>query len=375
MTVDTWDPGSHARILNALPEGIYVTDLERRILFWSKGAEAITGWNTAEIVGRSCFDRILAHEDLDGNALCGEDSCPLHRAITHAEPSTLPVLVFARAKNGRRIPVEVSVAPIYGNDGAVIGGIESFRDLSRLMQDLERAQIIQKHAMQSVIPSDPRIEFAVQNIPVEYVSGDFYHIEQVNPDTYAIMLADVTGHGVAAGLYTMQLRSLWEDSRELLLSPSDFLAHMNKRLFELTREDDSFATGFYGILNIAQRQLHYVLAGHPSPFLLRNGTVTPIDGRAPAIGLLPDSQFEPRKLTLQPGDGILLYSDGAIEITDQADKEMGEDALADLVQQNSGQLNNAALQKIIESILTHTRHSAFNDDVTLLSITLQPPQA
>ncbi len=370
MTAETWDPSSHERILNALPDGIYVTDLDRRILFWNKAAQAITGWTPEDIVGKSCFDNILSHEDLHGNALCGEDCCPLHRSIIHGEPTTLPVLVFAHAKGGRRIPVEVSVAPVYDESGTVIGGIESFRDLSPLMQDLERAQMIQQHAMQSEIPSDPRIAFTVRNIPMEYVSGDFYRIEQITPDIYVIMLADVTGHGVAAGLYTMQLRSLWEDSRELLQSPSEFVEHMNEKLFELTREDDSFATGFYGVLDIAKHELKYILAGHPSPFLLRNGNITAIDGREPAIGLLPGMEFQTRELTLQPGDGVLVYSDGAAETTNRNDQELGISGLSNLVKQNGGKLNDTGLQALIESLLDYAGQASFADDVSFLGITL-----
>ena len=62
-----------SEIVDALAEGVYVCDLERRITFWSKSAERITGWPAAEVVGRQCFDSVLCHVDKDGHQLCGED--------------------------------------------------------------------------------------------------------------------------------------------------------------------------------------------------------------------------------------------------------------------------------------------------------------
>ena len=370
MTIEKWGSNTYSLILNSLADGIYVTDLDRKILFWNKSAERVTGWKSEEIVGRSCFDGILSHEDQNGVRLCGSDTCPLHRAIVHAEPSTLPVMVFARTKSGQRIPVEVSIAPVYNDEHEVVGGIESFRDLTPLMTDLERARLIQEHSMRTELPSDPRIAFSAHNVPMQYVSGDFYRIEQITADTYAVMLADVTGHGIAAGLYAMQLRSLWEDSRELLSSPAAFVTHMNEKLFELTLEDDSFATGFFGVLDVAKRQLRYVLAGHPSPFLLREKETIRLEAESPAIGLLPATEFEEREVMLRPRDQILLYSDGAIEVDDSDDRELGENGFAALVQKIEGPLTVETLQQLTESLVNYSQHAALNDDVTFVSMSL-----
>jgi PAS domain-containing protein len=68
-------------LLNSLADGLYVTDLDRRILFWNSAAERITGWAAQEVVGRTCFDNILCHVDKDGHALCGQEYCPLPRSI------------------------------------------------------------------------------------------------------------------------------------------------------------------------------------------------------------------------------------------------------------------------------------------------------
>ena len=126
-------------ILNTLAEGAYITDTQRRIVFWNKAAERITGWAAAEVVGRTCFDNILCHVDKDQHPLCGKEYCPLHRSIITGQASEAPLLVYARTTGGRRIPVEVTVSPLRDAAGAVVGGVELFRDASESVAEMERA--------------------------------------------------------------------------------------------------------------------------------------------------------------------------------------------------------------------------------------------
>jgi PAS domain S-box-containing protein len=108
-------------ILDSLGDGVYVTDVDRRIVYWNQAAEQITGWSMHDMVGRHCFDSLLSHVDKDGHQLCGNEYCPLHRSIVTGASSGVP-LVFAQRKDGRRTPVQVTVAPIRNAAGQVIGG-------------------------------------------------------------------------------------------------------------------------------------------------------------------------------------------------------------------------------------------------------------
>ncbi|MBW2452707.1 MAG: PAS domain S-box protein, partial [Deltaproteobacteria bacterium] len=100
-------------ILNSLNDGLYVCDLERTILYWSKAAERITGWTSEEVVGHKCSDNILVHIDKDGRELCGEEFCPLHRCMHTNKSSTESVLIFGQTNVGDRVAMTVSVAPIH----------------------------------------------------------------------------------------------------------------------------------------------------------------------------------------------------------------------------------------------------------------------
>ena len=131
-------------ILDFINAGVYITDADRRIVFWNKVAEQIMGYSAAEVVGSFCRDDIMAHEDQDGRRLCSTDLCPLYRAMVRATPSEQPVVVYARSRSGERIPLSTSIAPILDDDGTVIGGIEVFRDERQSLLEMELARTVQR---------------------------------------------------------------------------------------------------------------------------------------------------------------------------------------------------------------------------------------
>ena len=87
---------SAEKIIDCLSDGVYVCDRERRIVYWSKAAEQITGWKSEDVHGRACLEDILNHVDKDGHRLCGEEYCPLHRSMITGEATRVPVIVFTK---------------------------------------------------------------------------------------------------------------------------------------------------------------------------------------------------------------------------------------------------------------------------------------
>ena len=109
-------------IINNLNDGVYFVDLDRRILFWNKAAERITGYSADEIMGRQCQDNILNHIDEDGRPLC-VIGCPLFATIIDGKQRQ--ARVFVRHKDGYRIPILVNISPMKKN-GEIVGAIEIF---------------------------------------------------------------------------------------------------------------------------------------------------------------------------------------------------------------------------------------------------------
>ncbi len=358
-------------ILNTLPDGAYITDVDRNILFWNNAAERITGWTRSEVIGHSCNDNILVHMDKDGHELCGKEYCPLHRCIVTGKPSHDPLIVYAKHRAGNRIPVEVSVSPIQDDDGIVIGGIELFRDLTENMKDLERAHLIQKATLTMEPCPDPRVTLDVRYTPSEMVGGDFYHYAMLSPDLLGVMLADVMGHGVASALYSMQLRSLWEDWRGEAGNPAEFLTHINHQLRILTGDAGYFATALCLNLNLGSGTVEFVRAGHTAPLHIHPGRPSMAVGESqPALGMFPDVRYTLERLTLSAGESLLLYTDGAIEITNADNEELEESGLITLLSEPESLQNGVPQLAVVEEkLLTYSSSIRLPDDLTLLSIT------
>ncbi len=357
------------QLLNSLADGVYITDMDRKILFWNRAAERITGWTAAEVVGRTCHDSLLCHVDKDGNCLCGHDTCPLHRSIITNQPSTEPLLLFARCKSQQRMPVEVSVAPLTNAAGETVGGIEVFRDLRHDLHDLLRAKSIQDQSLTSHLPSDRRLEVQTFYQPRNLVGGDFFRVEQLNAHRYAFLVADAIGHGLAAALYTMQLRMLWDDHRDKLNTPAYFMRSINQRLHALVHDAGFFCTATFVLYDATCGHLRCVRAGHPSPIILRGDLKADGIGQSQsALGMWPDAQYTEFQAQLAPGDTVLMFTDGATEIFDVEDNQLDQTGLVHLAHEQMmlSENHELNLQKLAEKLLEYSNQIHLTDDLTLL---------
>lgn len=129
------DPDFYRHILDHLYDGVYFVDRSRRITYWNRGAERITGYSEREVLGRYCGEGLLRHVDESGQLLCGA-ACPLLR--TMYEGSTHEAHVFLHHARGHRVPVQVRAAPMTDEHGRIIGAVETFSDNSSLIAALKR---------------------------------------------------------------------------------------------------------------------------------------------------------------------------------------------------------------------------------------------
>ncbi len=125
-------------LLESLSDGVYFVDRDRNITYWNASAETITGFQRAELVGKSCAHNILRHMDVSGRELC-EDGCPVQATLQDGEKRE--AYVFLHHKQGHRVPVHVRVAPLVGETGEIIGAVESFSESSSrldMLKEIER---------------------------------------------------------------------------------------------------------------------------------------------------------------------------------------------------------------------------------------------
>jgi PAS domain S-box-containing protein len=356
-------------LIDSLADGIYITDTERKILLWNRAAERITGWPADDVVGRTCSDNILCHVDKDGHELCGQEHCPLHRSVVTGRPSEAPMLVYAQSKSGRRVPVEVTVAPLRDRDGKAVGGIEVFRDASLGVHDMLRAKSIQEYSFTFEGTDDPRFDIEVCEEAHDLVGGDFYRVEQLDDDHLAIFVADVMGHGVPAALYTMHLASLWDHHRDEFSSPARFLGVINQRLHLVAADAGFFATAVFARYHPDTGALLISRAGHPAPLVFTNdGKVEELGTARPALGMLPDMQYEEHLCRIDPNETVLFFTDGAFEISDSEGNEMGIDGLQTMVRELMSGDGSFRIDALEERLLLFSNELQFPDDLTLLKL-------
>lgn len=355
-------------ILDSLSDGVYVCDKDRTIVYWSRSAERITGWTSEDVVGRRCLDDVLCHIDKDGHRLCGEEFCPLHRSMVTGTSTNVPLIVFAKAKDGSRVPMQVSVAPIRDEAGEVIGGVETFRDVRAVLADLRRAKRIQTLSLEQDFPEDPRIRFSICYTPHDIVGGDYFAIRQLGSDQYGFLLADAMGHGIAAALHTMHLSSLWSRFHHLLADPAEFAATVNNELAKVVK-DESFATAVCGTIDAGAKTLRFSAAGGPPVVVVRSdGAVEQIESPALPFGVLDDCVYEEARGDFAAGDSLLLFSDGVFEIHNAEGELLGIDGLIRILKglgYPAAPIQAAALE---EELLKFSNAIRLDDDVTFIEV-------
>jgi phosphoserine phosphatase RsbU/P len=356
-------------VLDSINEGVYAVDATRKIVYWSQSAERITGWPAEAILGKHCFDEVLCHIDKDGHRLCGEEHCPLHRSMVTGKSSEVGIIVFAQTKSGGRVPLQVAVAPLRGADGQVIGGVETFRDLSSEIGDINRARRIQMLAMQAELPADPRVRFTARYVPQDVIGGDYCAVARLDADRFGFLLADVMGHGVPAALYTMYLSSLWVSHQHLISRPTEFAQAVNDRLRLLTGEDESFAAAVCGVFDLAKGELRIVGCGGPPPLLVRDGgqwEYPEVSGLP--LGMMEGITYDEAVLPIGRGDCVLLFTDGAVEITDPTGGSLGVHGLSRILQEVGYPGAGSDFEAIETRMLATSDRIRFDDDVTFLDV-------
>ncbi|OHD54631.1 MAG: hypothetical protein A2014_05350 [Spirochaetes bacterium GWF1_49_6] len=194
---------------------------------------------------------------------------------------------------------------------------------------------------------------------------------------YLFFIADVTGHGIPAALYTMMLKSSLEKQIRdpaVRLSPAGLLDELNKELCE-TLIPGFFITAFLMLADLNEMTCVYANAAHPSPLFYRAALseLVQLPVRTTILGVKKTLVFEEETLPLALSDKILFYTDGLTEAPGDSGRVLGESKLRDVFLRNKGLSGDELLDKVINEMKEASRDKEWDDDVTLMVMELIPP--
>ncbi len=190
------DNNFYREILDNLYDGVYFVDLARKITYWNKGAERLTGYQAGEVLGRCCSDNILMHMDQQGTNLC-VGRCPLMIALS--ENRVHEAEVYLHHKEGHRLPVCVRVAPLI-KEGKIIGAVEIFSDNTSKILALERID-----ELKGAIYTDPLTGVANRHFLEIYLATHLRELQD-NDHSLAVVLMNIDQLDTVSGIHGDDVR-------------------------------------------------------------------------------------------------------------------------------------------------------------------------
>ena len=240
------------------------------------------------------------------------------------------------------------------------------RARERINQELRVAQLIQQQFLPKTVPDLPGWQIAAFYRAAAEVGGDFYDFIELSEGRVGLVVGDVTGHGVPAALVMATTRSILRSEAPRLVAPSAVLERVNDFLHD-DIPANMFVTCLYAVLDPRTGALTFANAGHDLPFVRRGDAVEELRATGMPLGAMPGMRYQEKQAVLNPGDVLLLHSDGLAEAHDSSRAMFGFPRMRALM----GQLGIG--QELIDGLMDalHTFTGAAweqEDDITLVTL-------
>jgi len=234
-------------------------------------------------------------------------------------------------------------------------------------QELGKAREIQEGLLPNVIPQLKGLEVSAAWQPARVVGGDYFDVLKFSDRKIGICIGDVVGKGISAALLMANLQASFRAFATESMSPGTLCQKLNE-VFCNNIAPDKFVTFCYCTIDAADHRLTYASAGHCPPLVLRGAGATVLlnEGGTP-LGIDPDRKYADTEAQLEPGDRLVLYTDGLTEAMNSAEQEFGEPRLVELGNRNVT-MNAAELLKTIMNEVSSFSGGSFQDDFTLVVV-------
>jgi len=388
-------------ILTYSPAVIYLKDLAGRYLLVNRRYEELFHMPQADVLGLTDQDlfppeiaEVFRANDQEavskGRPLQREEQIPLDDGLHTYLSAKFPL----RDPQGRTYGIcgistditELKRAQVELNkakEAAEEANRQLLEKQQRLDEDLQAAAGIQRTLLPYNLPRLPQVELAWKFAPSEVIGGDLFHAQPLGPDHLCLYMLDVSGHGVPAALVTVSVHETLDpasghvvkrgpDGLAKVTPPGEVLTILDQE-YPLERFEKSFSI-VYLLLSLDSGELVYSSAGHPPPILLRaGGGLELLPDGGTLIGLEGAVPFEEGRVSLAPGDKLILYTDGVVEYGELARGLFGMERFTRCLEQRASQPVAELLEGMWQELLAFGRGRAPADDVSLMGLEYRGP--
>ena len=241
----------------------------------------------------------------------------------------------------------------------------------RLAEELSVAREIQRMLLPHEVPQGNNFEISAINIFSKEVGGDYYDFEKIDDRRIGIAIGDISGKGIPGAILMSNLQATFRAIAFQNLSPAEVMARVNNQI-AVTTSAEKFATFFYGIFDSKKLHFTYTNAGHNYPilrkktgecrYLLKSGLV---------IGVQKNQIYNETKVKLEPGDVLVLYTDGITEALNPEQDEFSEQQLLTVISEYPFSSAENLRNQIYDKLLDFTKGNSQYDDITLVVLQVQ----
>jgi PAS domain S-box-containing protein len=380
------------------PVAIAIMDLGEKVVSWNPAAEKLFGYTRAQAVGRSIDDLLSGTPEMRAEVL------DYTRRV--ADDDRVVAVTRRSRKDGTLVDVELLAVPVNAG-GSRVGTYAMYHDITelkrvegevrqlnrdlekrvaerteqleramakqqevaqereRIEQELRVARMIQHALLPKALPEVEGYEIAVYYQPAREVGGDFYDFLRLPDGRLGLIVGDVSGKGVPAAIVMAITRTMLRSAYHLG-PPGEILQKVNDELFS-DIPPNVFVTCLAAILDSTTGRLQYANAGHDPPFVRHASGVGKLSATGMPLGLMAGMVYEQKEINLEPGESVLLYSDGLAEAHSQHHEMFGFPRIEQFVGAH------AEGAKLIDSLLVELERFTGEDweqedDITLLTL-------
>ena len=249
--------------------------------------------------------------------------------------------------------------------------LDEERAKQHMEEELNVARTIQTGLLPRELPTEGWFRAVGSSIASRQVGGDYFDVRQINPDLFACVITDVSGKGVSAALLAALLQGAFVFASEAAIQIDDVMSRVNRFLYERAR-GEKYATVVYCTVS-RSGELRWANAGHPKPLLVRAGSEPqPLESTGLPIGMMDIATYDAKSIQLEPGDKIVLFSDGVTEASNTQGESFDQRRMQEVLRTYASASCAELHAKLLDALKKFSDGDEEEDDITMLVLEYQP---